>query len=644
MHIARNIRSVLLAMCLLHASFANSANQATPFKAILQANHENGDRLANAQISAAGEAAPKTSGSDGLFTLEFPTKKPGDKISLHISKPGWRVLHPIMVERLSPAKQDVPDKIILCQEAQCDASVAEYFASKAVNGIKLDYEKRIAALKGEAKGASQGQLKAKDQQIPKLQQERDELLKKAPDAAAQLARVPQGAVSNAYLQAMELFRNGHIQQALEKLNEEEMSAREAKHKQEREEMINSRLLKAKLQVLRGQFDAAQLQFEKAVQLDAQSYDAWFAYAYFLGRQRQISKAITAYESCLTLVRTTKGKAEVASVLNNLAAMYYDDNRLPAALTAYEEGLKIRRELAAQNRATYLPEVAGTLNNLGLLHDKENRLPAALASYEEALKSYRELAAQNRAAYLPNMAMTLNNLGNLHAKENRLSAARATYEEGLKSYRELAAQNRAAYFPDVAMTLNNLGNLHYKENRLPAALAAYEEALKIRRELAAQNRAAYLQYVAAALNNLGNLHDKESRLPAALTAYEEALKSYRELVAQNRAAYLPDVATTLHNLGLFYINADQPAAALLALEDAETQRRELATNNAYAFAPSLADTLFALGILHASQQRPAPARKAYEQALGIYREFLSRNPAFFAVRIADLEKFLRELPP
>ena len=575
MHIARNIRSVLLAMCLLHASFANSANQTTSFKAILQANHENGDPLAHAQISAAGEAAPKTSGSDGLFVLEFPTKKPGDKISLHISKPGWRVLHPIMVERLLPAKQDVPDKILLCQEAQCDASVAEYFASKAVNGIKLDYEKRIAALKGEAKGASQGQLKAKDQQIPKLQQERDELLKKAPDAAAQLARVPQGAVSNAYLQAMELFRNGHIQAALEKLNEEEITARE--------EVINSALLKAKLQVLLGQFDAAQLQFEKVVQIDAQLLEAWLAYAHFLKQHRQIS-------------------------------------------------------------AARLQEAATALHNIGLVHHNEKRLPSALTSFEAALQVLRILAAQNRAAYLPNLAGTLSNLGNVNDRQHRQPEALAAYEEALSIRREMAAQNRAANLPDVAMTLSSLGRLHYRETRLPAAQAAYEEALKIYRELATQNRAVYLPLLATMATNLGNLHNRVGRMTEGLAMHEEALTMRRELVTQNRTKYLPDLAMTLYSIGFTHRMANNPAAALPMLEEALAHFRDLAAKNAKVFAMDLASTLTLLGDVHAAQQRPALARKAYEQAITTYREMSPGSPDIFADRIAIVEESLNQLPP
>ena len=538
-------RAALLAACLLLASFAlparaqNTQTQGTVFKAYLQADKEGGKALANAQISADGAGAD-VSGSDGLFVLKFTGKKPGEKISLQISKPGWRVLHPIMVDRLLPATQEVPEKILLCQEAQCDALVLEYFSSKAIFGIKLEYEKRIAALKGEGKGQTQGQLKAKDEQIAALQKERDELLAKARDAAAQLARVPQGAVSNAYFQAMEQFRNGHIQQALALLKDEEMSALEAKNKQEREEMINSRLLKGKLQVLSGQYDAAQLQYETALQIDTPSYETWFDYAYFLNQQRQITKAISAYESCLPLARARKEQYEVAAVLNNLAMLYDNDNRLPAALAAYEEALKIRHELAAQNRATYLPDVAMTLNNLGILHYKENRLPAALAAFDEALKIKRELAAQNRAAYLPTVATTLHNLGTLHNKENRLPAALAAYEEALKIRRELAAQNRAAYLPDVAATLHNLGRSH-RADKPTAALLALEEAQEQWHELAAGNANAFAPSLADTFAMLGYLHASQQRPAQARKAYEQALAIYRQFLSRNPAFFADRIA-------------------------------------------------------------------------------------------------------
>ena len=41
--------------------------------------------------------------------------------------------------------------------------------------------------------------------------------------------------------------------------------------------------------------------------------------------------------------------------------------------AYTEGLAIRRELAKENAAAYLPDVAGTLNNLGNLYSATQQM-------------------------------------------------------------------------------------------------------------------------------------------------------------------------------------------------------------------------------------------------------------------------------
>jgi hypothetical protein len=44
--------------------------------------------------------------------------------------------------------------------------------------------------------------------------------------------------------------------------------------------------------------------------------------------------------------------------------------------AYDEALKIYRELAQKNPDRYLPYVATTLNNLGILDSDENRMDEA----------------------------------------------------------------------------------------------------------------------------------------------------------------------------------------------------------------------------------------------------------------------------
>ena len=93
-------------------------------------------------------------------------------------------------------------------------------------------------------------------------------------------------------------------------------------------------------------------------------------------------------------------------------------------------------------------MATTLNNLGILHSAQNRVDDARQAYEEALKIRRELARKNPETYLPDLAMTLNNLGNLHSDQNRMEDARQAYEEALNIYQRFAARDPEQFQPKV----------------------------------------------------------------------------------------------------------------------------------------------------------------------------------------------------
>ena len=225
---------------------------------------------------------------------------------------------------------------------------------------------------------------------------------------------------------------------------------------------------------------------------------------------------------------------------NLEIFDTEQKRMDEALRQYEEALKIRRELAGQNPAAYLPEMANTLIKLGN-HDRAvRRMDEAGEHYEEALKIYRQLAQQNREAYLPYLAMTLNDLGILDGIQNRADDARRHYEEASNLYQQLARENPDAYQPRLATTLNDLGNLDGAEKRVDDARRHYEQALQSYRQLAQRNPDAYLWYVAVTLNNLGDLDRKQDQFEEARAHYEEALGIFRKLApGDNR--YAGDVA-------------------------------------------------------------------------------------------------------
>jgi tetratricopeptide (TPR) repeat protein len=93
----------------------------------------------------------------------------------------------------------------------------------------------------------------------------------------------------------------------------------------------------------------------------------------------------------------------------------------------------RRELVAQNPATYWPELAATLNNLGKLYRDMRRFAEAEAAYKEAVAIQRELAAQKPSSYRPHLAGTPNNLGVLYRRTPRFDDAQAAYREA-RGYR------------------------------------------------------------------------------------------------------------------------------------------------------------------------------------------------------------------
>ena len=80
----------------------------------------------------------------------------------------------------------------------------------------------------------------------------------------------------------------------------------------------------------------------------------------------------------------------------MARRFYhlDQNRMDEAHQAYDEALKIRRELAQKNPDTYLPAVADTLNNLGMLDSEQNRMDEARQAYDEALGIYQRFAVRD----------------------------------------------------------------------------------------------------------------------------------------------------------------------------------------------------------------------------------------------------------
>jgi tetratricopeptide (TPR) repeat protein len=609
-------------------------------KGVVRENELGGPVAANVAVSAPG-ANPTKTDQYGEFTLSFPSKKSGGTVLISITKPDYVVVNDIQLEQVLPADPDAKLLVILiCPPGRREEMARRFYHLKSGEEIEARYQKRL----NESQAASA-------EQTTLLQKERDKALAQSEIMSEQLALAKPGQMSEIFNQALRLFVDGRTEEALRVLNEGQLqqslvAARKRKEEAEKaiEQAAQSWVLRARLFILQFKFEDASQAYQQAVQAAPDSFEVNLSFASFSHSLNRYAAAKKGYERCLALARQRGNAPDIAGMLNRLGNLHSEQNRMDEARLAYDEALKIYRQVAKDTPDTYLPKLAMTLNNLGTLHSAQNRPDEANLAYKEALKIFRELAQDNPDTYLPKLAMTLNNLGLLRQSENRTDEARLAYDEALKIYRQLAKDTPDTYLPTVATTLNNLGNLYVAQNyQLDEARLDFEESLQIRRDLALTNPETYLPAVANVLNNLGLLNRAQDRLDEAHSNFSEALKIYRELAQTNPETYRPYLAGTLNNLGDLFVVQNYLDEANLALEESLKIRRELAQRNPETYLPNLAKTLNNLGKLRHAQNRPAQARLAFEEALGIYQRFAARNPDQFGKDVKRTRALIEELP-
>jgi tetratricopeptide (TPR) repeat protein len=236
---------------------------------------------------------------------------------------------------------------------------------------------------------------------------------------------------------------------------------------------------------------------------------------------------------------------VATCLNNLAALLHDTNRIEEAESLYRRALAIdeQRFNADDSR------VATCLNNLAQLLQATGRLQEAESLYRRALR----IDEQGFGAVHPRVAVHLNNLAELLKATNRLDEAEPFYRRALA----IDEHGLGPDHPRVASHLSNLAQLLQTINRPDEAKLLYRRALAIDELSFGPNH----PRVATHLNNLALLLKATDEL-------DEAESLYRRALAIDEQSFGPDhpnVGTDLNNLAALL-------AAVNRLDDAEPLMR------------------------------------------------------------------------
>ena len=167
-------------------------------------------------------------------------------------------------------------------------------------------------------------------------------------------------------QARALFLQGKLAEMDALLAEETLEAEAQEAKDKLKTVAQEYTIKAQsanIQKAEGWFEETIRLYKKAFETQ-ENYDTCFNLAYFLEEHNQYQEVEFYY---LRALEHTQDTVQSTNILNNLANLHRAKNELAKAEAAYNEALKIYRELAEINPQAFELPLAETCINLGIFY-------------------------------------------------------------------------------------------------------------------------------------------------------------------------------------------------------------------------------------------------------------------------------------
>jgi serine/threonine protein kinase/tetratricopeptide (TPR) repeat protein len=267
----------------------------------------------------------------------------------------------------------------------------------------------------------------------------------------------------------------------------------------------------------------------------------------LGQAGQIRQGRESLQRALELQQaagatSSAARGDLATTYNQLA--YLTSSHSPAdAEAAYRRAADEFERLAKDEPRVlwWQAQLASTLNNLAALAAQAQRFDEAEADYRRAIEIQRQLAerAPQVVAYARDLAVSQNNLGYLLSRQKKDSLAIVDFEEAKANLSHLAGAHDRS--PELASRLgavcNNLGLAYENQQAGERAQAAYSDAIDWQQKALAlspgwSQAESYLETHQANLLRVlqaSGAHDAADKLKAAMKPNSGRNQSARPIV-------------------------------------------------------------------------------------------------------------------
>ena len=522
---------------------------------------------------------------NGQFVLKLDGLGMGDPLGMAtVSKRGMVVLNKDEVDRWSVQKK--PLVLILC-DANEFQKLKDRLVAIGRSQAKKKHKQELAKLEAlnAKKQLTLEQYYAKQESIDKKM---EHALAHMDEYADLFARIDESEIDAVSQKAFDLFKQGHIDEAIDLFKKNEQKTKSPSIREKAEEMrqladsagslaqqdIDESMEQAKAYVealkYKGEWEeAGRVLKELANALG--TYEAMMEYADFARRQNQYAEAETYYKLCkdkiAPLVKTNPElyEPQLAKVYINLGVVYYCTKRFNESEQMHKAALEIRKRLADANPQAHEPDLAVCYKHLGLLYFETQRYDESEQMHKAALQIRKRLADANPQTYESDLADNYNNLACLYRATQRYAESELLSKTAMAIYKRLADANPQACEPDLARSYNNLANLYSDTQRYTESEKMYKDALEILKRLADANPQAYEPDLAATYNNLANLYSKTQRYAESEQMYKAAIAIYERLYEGAPQQYLSRLAKRYFDYGMAMLNNNKSNEAIEPVE-------------------------------------------------------------------------------
>ena len=261
------VLNFVVTVLLMHFAVEVSGRAAS-LRGVITANGVGGECLANVEVSGVPPGNGTLSDSDGSFLLKFD-KEPGDVVLIRVTKPGYEVINHFELTRELPRDPDIrPVSIYICERDQREEMARRFYQLASTEAIEAKYKQERA--RREATAA----------ELAHALKDRDLALQTAEQIAKELAKVKPEDSSILYQQAMQLFVQGKVEEALILLDDAKLLQAAQAAQRQVQQVVENYFLKARILTTQFRFEEAENIYQLAVRAAPENFQAAFALASF----------------------------------------------------------------------------------------------------------------------------------------------------------------------------------------------------------------------------------------------------------------------------------------------------------------------------------------------------------------------------